>query len=146
MARRGTNNAAGANLLESNYLIDLDVSIPMGTRRGRPQDVRLGEAEMPRAIFSLVKRYLPKSWTAEHRSLEARAIRLLDEHASPVSFPMGKARLLMPLSVEPVVEGLHAIRAEFDEAADVKVSGRNYAAMRTKALAAHPKFREALED
>ncbi len=135
----------GIDLLEQNILIDLDVSIPLGVSRGKPEDVGLAEEGMPKAVFALIKHYLPKDWTAAHRALEGRANRLIAEHASPVTFPLGKARLLLSGALEAVVGGLAAIRGEFDEATAAKVDGTAYAEMRREALAAHPQFREALE-
>ncbi len=131
----------GIDLLEQNILIDLDVSIPLGVSRGKPEDVGLAEEGMPKAVFALIKHYLPKDWTAAHRALEGRANRLIAEHASPVTFPLGKARLLLSGALEAVVGGLAAIRGEFDEATAAKVDGTADEEMRREALAAHPQFR-----
>ena len=133
-----------SDLLTNNILIDLDVSIPLGLARGGPEDVRLSEPQMPRQLFNLTKRYLPRNWTAVHRSLVGKAVRLIDEHASPVIWPMGKARFLVPSSVAAVVEGLAGLKRQFDEATDAKVDSKVYADMRRKVLADHPVFREAL--
>ncbi len=134
----------GSDLFTNNILIDLDVSIPLGLARGGPEDVWLSEPQMPRQLFNLTKRYLPRNWTAEHRSLVGKALRLIDEHASPVIWPMGKARFLMLSSVTAIIEGLTTLKARFDEATDAKVDSTAYADMRKKMLADHPAFREAL--
>lgn len=133
------------DLLQHNILIDLDVSIPLGVTRGKPDDVHLTDVEMPKEVFGLVKRYLPRGWTGAHRTLVGKALRLIDTHASPVIWPMGKARFLMPNAVLPLVEGLRGIKVQFDEATEAKVDGAAYAEMRTRVATEHPQFREALE-
>lgn len=133
------------DLMQNNILIDLDVSIPLGVTRGMPSDIFLADESMPKDIFSLAKRYIPRNWTSAHRNLEGKALRLIEQHSSPVLWPMGKARFLMPDSVPNVIDGLHLIKAAFDEQTEVRVDGLFYEDMRQKVLTEHPRFREALE-
>lgn len=133
------------DLLQNNILIDLDVSIPLGVTRGLPSDISLTEEAMPKEIFGLMKRYIPKNWTSTHRLLERKALRLICDHSSPVIWPMGKAHFLMPDSVSIVLEHLNKIKIAFDEQTEVCVDGHYYYEMRQKVLAEHPKFKDALE-
>ena len=133
------------DLLQNNILIDLDVSIPLGVTRGLPSDIHLTDEAMPKEIFGLMKRYIPKGWTGQHRLLEGKALRLIADHSSPVLWPMGKARFLMPDSVPIVLEHLNTIKTAFDEQTEVCVDGLYYEQMRQKVLTEHPAFREVLE-
>lgn len=132
------------DLLQNNILIDLDVSIPLGVARGISSDVHLTDEAMPREIFSLMKRYIPKDWTSTHRMLEGKALRIISEHSSPVLWPMGKARFLMPDSVPEILERLQLIKIAFDEQTEVRVDEHYYEEMRQKVLAEHPQFQDAL--
>lgn len=132
-------------LVGEQTLRDLDVGIPLGVTRGLPSDVHLTDETMPREIFGLMKRYIPKGWTSAHRMLEGKALRLIGEHSSPVIWPMGKARFLMPDSVPIVLEHLRLIKTAFDEQTEVCVDGHYYYEMRQKVLVEHPKFKDALE-
>ena len=131
--------------LTNAVLIDLDIGLPLGARRGTPGDLGLRDEQAPREIIGIVKRFLPRDWLSEHHALAGQAVRLLERHASPVVFPIGKARLIAPSAVPEVAGGLAGLKAQFDEATEAKVDGRAYAEMRRKALDRHPKFREALE-
>lgn len=142
MARNDSNRTID---LSNAVLIDLDVSLPMGARRGSAEDLGLKVGEAPPEVFSIVKRFLPRDWLAEHNTLVGRAVRLLETHASPVVFPIGKARLIVPASVPEVAERLTALQRAFDEATEVKVGAAAYARMRREVLEQHPRFREALE-
>jgi hypothetical protein len=133
------------DLLQNNILIDLDVSIPLGVTRGLSSDIYLTDDAMPKEIFGLMKRYIPKAWTGTHRHIEGQALRLIAEHSSPVIWPMGKARFLMPDSAPAILEGLQRFKEEFDEMTDICVDHHGYEDMRQKVLVEHPRFREALE-
>ena len=132
------------DLLQNNILIDLDVSIPLGVTRGIPSDVHLTDDAMPKEIFSLMKRYLPKDWTSTHRILQWKALQLIASYSSPVLWPMGKARFLMHDYVPIVLERLHIIKTAFDEQTEVCVDGHYYEEMRQKVLIEHPTFQATL--
>jgi hypothetical protein len=134
----------GGQLLQGMYLIDLDVRIPWGVRKGKPEDVGLSQDKMPEEVFRLAKRFIPRNWLKEHVYIAGQAGKAINRVASPVTFPIGKARLVPVKALPDLLNRLQQLQADFNERTDLRLNDGAYEQMREDMLERHPEFRSVL--